>query len=245
MPRFFIEPNQINNDTVIIVGEDAKHISTVLRMRKDEKIVVCDGQSIDYDCIIRSINKDSVEVQITDQEMNHAEPNIKVKLYQALPKLDKMEFIIQKCVELGIDEIIPIITKNTIVKIDEPKKGEKKLERWNKISLAAAKQSKRGKVPKVLELRTYSEALKEVNLLDGAIIPYEREKITTLKSFVKAFTGKSIGIFIGPEGGFDPEEVAMAQKMGVQAVTLGNRILRTETAGLSTVSNIIYELGDE
>jgi 16S rRNA (uracil1498-N3)-methyltransferase len=245
MSRFFVKPEQISGDKVVIVGEDAKHIGTVLRMRKDEKITVCDGQSIDYDCIIIEIYKDSVEAKILDKQVNKAEPIIKVKLYQALPKLDKMEFIIQKCVELGIDEIIPVVSKRTIVKIEEPKKGEKKLERWNKISEAAAKQSMRGKIPQVSEIISFAQALKQAQLLDGAIIPYENERQTTLKTFAQNFKGRTIGVFIGPEGGFEQEEVLMAQKIGIQAVTLGNRILRTETAGLATVSNIIYELGDE
>jgi 16S rRNA (uracil1498-N3)-methyltransferase len=245
MSRFFVKPEQISGNTVIIVGEDAKHIGTVLRMRKDEKITVCDGQSIDYNCIIIEVYKDSVEAQILDKKVNNAEPAIKVKLYQALPKLDKMEFIIQKCVELGIDEIIPVVSKRTIVKIEEPKKGEKKLERWNKISEAAAKQSMRGKIPQVSDIISFAKALEQAQLLDGAIIPYENEKQTTLKSFVQTFKGQTIGIFIGPEGGFEQEEILMAQKVGIQAITLGNRILRTETAGLAAVSNIIYELGDE
>lgn len=245
MARFFVNSSQINGHNIIIVGEDAKHIGTVLRMKKDEKIIVCDGQSIDYNCIITNVYKDSVEVQIVEQQPNKAEPSVKVKLYQSLPKLDKMEFIIQKCVELGIDEIIPVISKRTIVKIEEPKKGEKKLDRWNKISEAAAKQSMRGKIPQVKDIISFSEALNQARLLDCAIIPYENEKQSTLKSVIKEFKGQTIGVFIGPEGGFEQEEVVLAQKNAVQAVTLGNRILRTETAGLAAVSNIIYELGDE
>lgn len=245
MPRFFIKDNQIDGNSILIQGDDAKHITTVLRMRKNEKLIVCNGQNIDYDCIIKDIHKDFVEVYIETENINTTEPNVKVKLYQALPKLDKMDFIIQKCVELGVDEIIPITTERTIVKVEVSKNNEKKFERWNKISEAAAKQSMRGKIPKVSGIIDYMEALKQSNILDMSIIPYENEKLNTLRSSIKNFKGKSIGVFIGSEGGFTDKEVIMAKQNNVQSVSLGNRILRTETAGIATVANIIYELGDE
>lgn len=245
MPRFFVEANNIKENIILIQGEDAKHISTVLRMKKNEKLVVCNGQNIDYDCIIKHMCKETVEVEIVEKKFNVAESKIKIKLFQALPKSDKMEFIIQKCVEIGVDEIVPIMTDNTIIKIEDSKKGEKKLERWNKISESAAKQSMRGKIPKISEILSYIQALEISKQLDKTIIPYENEKINTLRSSIKTFNGKSIGVFIGPEGGFTDKEIFLSQKYDIQSVTLGNRILRTETAGLVTIANIIYELGDD
>lgn len=245
MTRFFVEIEDIKDNIILIQGENAKHIVTVLRMKKNEKLIVCDGHNIDYDCIIKHIYKETVEVEVVEKKTNTAETKIKVKLFQALPKLDKMDFIIQKCVEIGVDEIIPIITDNTIIKIEDTKKSQKKLERWNKISESAAKQSMRGKIPKISEILSYIQALEISKQLDKTIIPYENEKVNTLASSIRTFQGKSIGVFIGPEGGFTAKEILLAQEYSIQSVTLGNRILRSETAGLVTIANIIYELGDD
>lgn len=243
MHRFFVSPNQINENTIIIKGDDVKHIGAVLRMKKSEKLIVCDGQNTDYDCIIKDITKKAVELEIAEKKRNTVEPTLKIRLYQSIPKIDKMDFIIQKCVELGVDEIMPIITDYTIIKVDN-QKIDKKLERWNKISETAAKQCMRGKIPKVLNPINFSEAVEHSKSSDIALIPYEYEKLHSLKFFIKDFTGINISIFIGPEGGFSQNEIDLAKQNNIKPITLGNRILRTETAGLVTIANILYELGD-
>ncbi len=241
MHRFFVENSKIQGNNIFIYGEDIKHIS-VLRMKKNEKLIVCDRQNVDYNCIIKNVTKEFVEVEIIEQIVNDTEPKIKITLYQSLPKLDKMEFIIQKCVEVGVNKIIPIITERTIVKIEDNKKSEKKIERFNKISEVAAKQSMRGKIPEILDIISYKEALEQTKLLDLALIAYENEKLNSLRSLIQNFSGNSIGIFIGPEGGFTEKEISMAKEYNIKSISLGNRILRTETAGLVTIANILYEL---
>lgn len=244
MSKFFVKPSQINGNRILIEGNDAKHIGAVLRMKKNEKLIVCNGQNIDYNCIIKDVTNQTVELEIMERERNSLEPHVKVKLYQSLPKLDKMDLIVQKCVELGVDEIIPIITERTIIKIEDTK-VKKKVERWNKVSESAAKQCMRGKIPNIANPISYIEALKQSKNLDKSIIPYEKEHTKNLRSCIKDFKGDTIGIFIGPEGGFSQTEIQEAVNYGLEAVTLGNRILRTETAGFVVLANIMYELGDE
>lgn len=245
MPKFFVNPESISENRIVITGSDAKHIGAVLRMKKNEKLIVCNGQNIDYDCIIKDISKEAVELEVIERQRNSIEPKIKVRLYQSLPKSDKMDFIVQKCVELGVDEIVPMITDYTVSKVDDLKRFEKKLERWNKISESASKQCMRGKIPSVLNIVSFSEAVKSIFDLDRAIIPYEKESSKSLRSSISGFDGKSIAVFIGPEGGFSDCEIQMAVDNKIEPVTLGNRILRTETAGMVVLANIMYELGDE
>lgn len=243
MPRFFVKPEQINENMITIIGEDAKHITSVLRCKIDEKITVCDGCGNDYDCSIVEIVGNEVNVNIISENISCSEPNTKVTLFQGLPKSDKMELIIQKCVELGVDRIVPVNTARAIVKFDKKDKESKKLERWQKISEAAAKQSGRGKIPPICPVMTFDEAVKEAKTMDGSIIPYENEQFNNIKEFVKKHSGVSIGIFIGPEGGFEEYEITQAINNGILPITLGKRILRTETAGLVSLAILIYELG--
>lgn len=241
MPKFFVESHQIDQKSIHLTGEDAKHIKTVLRAREGEEITVCDGLGTDYFCRIVSLD-DGVVAEILGREVCQSEPKTKITLYQGLPKADKMELIIQKCVELGVDCIVAVSTERCIVKLD--KKEEKKLERWQKIAEAAAKQSGRGKIPEIApKVLRFSQALDEAKDLDGAIIPYEKEADRGIRAFVEGFSGKEIGIFIGPEGGFTEEEIQSAQDAGVLPITLGKRILRTETAGMATLAILLYELG--
>lgn len=221
-------------------GEDEKHIKTVLRAREGEEITLCDGEGMDYQCRIASLER-GVLLDILSQEVCETEPKTKITLYQGLPKADKMELIIQKCVELGVDRIVAVSTERAIVKLD--KKEAKKLERWQKIAEAAAKQSGRGKIPEIgQQVLKFKEAVAEAKELDGAIIPYEREQETGIRQFVQNFKGESVGVFIGPEGGFADEEIALAQENGITPITLGKRILRTETAGMTTTAILLYEL---
>lgn len=240
MPKFFVDKNNIGEKNIEITGDDAKHISTVLRAKVDEEIIICDGYGTDYLCRLIGINKKQVLAEIIKKYENKNEPSLKITLYQGLPKGDKMELVIQKCIEIGVDRIIPVITDNTVVKIGE--KAEKKNFRWNKIAEAAAKQCGRGKIPHVDKILSFKEAVEASKTLDGAIIPYENERQTNIKEFVKSFRGKSIGIFIGPEGGFSENEIKLCEENNISSVSLGKRILRTETAGLVTSVILLYEL---
>ena len=240
MPKFFFHKNDISSGQIQLFGEDEKHIKTVLRAREGEEITLCDGEGMDYQCRIASLER-GVLLDILSKEVCETEPKTKITLYQGLPKADKMELIIQKCVELGVDRIVAVSTERAIVKLD--KKEAKKLERWQKIAEAAAKQSGRGKIPEIgQQVLKFKEAVAEAKELDGAIIPYEREQETGIRQFVQKFKGESVGVFIGPEGGFADEEIALAQENGITPITLGKRILRTETAGMTTAAILLYEL---
>lgn len=240
MPKFFVDKNNIGEKNIEITGDDAKHISTVLRAKVDEEIIICDGYGTDYLCRLIGINKKQVLAEIIEKYENKNEPELKITLYQGLPKGDKMELVIQKCIEIGIDRIIPVITDNTVVKIGD--KAEKKNLRWNKIAEAAAKQCGRGKIPHVDKILSFKDAVETSKTLDGAIIPYENERKKNIREFVKSFRGKSIGIFIGPEGGFSENEITLCMENNISSVSLGKRILRTETAGLVTSVILLYEL---
>lgn len=240
MPRFFVNESEINDHTIKVMGDNFNHITNVLRYKVGDEITISDGNGMDYLCIIKAINKDDIITNIVDIISNDAEPSIQVTLYQALPKADKMELIIQKCIEIGVTKIVPVVTEHTIVNISN--KESKKLARWNKIAESAAKQCGRGIIPIVDNVATFKEAIKDSTKLDKVIIPYEREKENSLKSIIKDFKGSNIGIFIGPEGGFSNAEINLAIDNGVQPITLGKRILRTETAGMVTLAILLHEL---
>ena len=241
MPKFFVSPESILDTAITICGEDAKHIKTVLRLTQGDEITVCDGQNTNYLCHIESCDQQAVHCIITGKTLSFAEPKTEITLYQGLPKADKMELIIQKCVELGIHRIVPVQTDRSIVKLEG--KTEKKLLRWQKISETAAKQCGRGIIPSIGPVLSFADALQEACLLDSAVIPYELEKENGIREFVSSFHGKSLGIFIGPEGGFTPEEIKNSMERNVIPLTLGPRILRTETAGFTALAILLYELG--
>ncbi len=242
MPKFFVSKENISDHTVIIDRENARHISNVLRAKIGDNITVCDGEGMDYTCEITDIEKNKITAKITDIFSNNAEAEIKITLFQALPKSDKMELVIQKCIEIGVDEITPVAAEHCVVNLKG--KEDKKIQRWNKIAEAAAKQCGRGKIPRVNNVLTFKAAIEQAKSLDSAIIPYEKERENTLKTFAKGFKGKTIGIFIGPEGGFSNSEISLARENGISSVTLGKRILRTETAGLVASVILLYELED-
>ena len=243
MYHFYVEPEAVSVDTARITGGDVNHIKNVLRMHPGEEIMILDGNGMEYRCEIETIS-DEVLARVLEAKKTEAELSVRLLLFQGLPKKDKMELIIQKAVELGVSEIIPVLTKRTVVKLEDKKKEQKKLERWQAIAEAAAKQSGRGIIPKVCEAVKFTEAVKQAETLDEALIPYElaegmdeaRERIRGLHD------KKTIGIFIGPEGGFEEEEIALAANAGIHPITLGKRILRTETAGLCILSVIMFEL---
>lgn len=244
MNRFFVDKSNIDGDKVYIEGEDVKHIKNVLRLKVDDIISVCDKAKTDYIVKISAIDKSRVEGVILNQEPSKAEANIDIILYQGLPKAAKMELIVQKAVELGVTEIVPVITERTVVKIQDKNKEEKKLDRWNRISEEAAKQSKRAVLPQISSIITFDEMIKTLSNESFVIVPYENEEQTNLKEILKGAQTDRVSIIIGPEGGFGDEEIIKLKNIGAHVVTLGPRILRTETAGFTTIAIVMYELGD-
>ncbi|MBE6572818.1 MAG: 16S rRNA (uracil(1498)-N(3))-methyltransferase [Ruminococcaceae bacterium] len=242
MPRFFTDESMINDNNIKITGPDVNHIRNVLRMQEGESITVCDGNGTDHKCIISSIDREEIILDIKSSSPSSSELGQRLYLFQGLPKSDKMELIIQKAVELGVYEIIPVATMRAIVKIDA-KKEDKKIARWQQIAQAAAKQSGRGVIPKIKNPMTFKEALSYASELDGVIIPYENaEGIEHARNVISELKDKnSVGIFIGPEGGFDTTEIEAAQKSNVIPISLGKRILRTETAGLTILSILMFQ----
>lgn len=243
MPRFYVEDCSEFDKSITITGDDVNHIKNVLRLHVGDEITIGDGQSKDYICNISEIAADYVLADIVDVLSNAAELSVRIVLFQGMPKSDKMEFIIQKSTELGVSEIVPVMTKRTVVKLDS-KKESKKIDRYNAIAMSAAKQSGRGVIPEVKDFMTFKQALAYAKELDMNLIPYENAKgIAYAKEVVASVSScKTLGIFIGPEGGFAKEEVDLAMEMGAKCITLGNRILRTETAGLAILSILMFEL---
>lgn len=235
MPRFFV--NEIDENNITLVGSDANHIGRSLRMRTGEELTVC-CCGVDYDCRISSITADTVYLDLIDKHNCAAEPNIEVTLFQAVPKLDKLEYIIQKSVELGVTRIVPVLTRRCISRPDE-KDFSKKLARLNKISAEAAKQSGRGIIPEVTPIVSYKQALSMMEQLDRNIILYEEQGGIRF-SEVPFENVKSIGIIIGSEGGFDSEESDAAVDKGAYRVWLGKRILRCETAPITALSILMF-----
>lgn len=245
MDRFFVDKNNINleESTCTIIGEDVKHISKVLRCKEGEKLEICDKENNEYICEITNIDKSQVDLSIIEKRDIKRESDLKVKLYQGLPKSTKMELILQKLTEVGVDEIILVSTKRSVVKVDDKKEG-KKVERWERIIYEAAKQSKRGKIPKLRGILSFNEALKDMEQNDMNICPYENERTVSIKSAIRDNDINSIGIFVGPEGGFEEEEIEKLQQKDTKVVSLGPRILRTETASVVASSIVLYELSD-
>jgi len=243
MYHFFVTPEQVKGKEIWIEGSDVNHIKNVLRMKNGEELQISDGNNKKYHCEIVSITSESVCVNIIEELESDTELPSKIYLFQALPKSDKMELIVQKAVELGAYEIIPVETKRAVVKLDD-KRAAKKVERWNSIAEGGAKQSGRNVIPKVKPVMTYKEAIQYAKSLDVLLIPYElAEGMDETRKIVESILpGHSIGIFIGPEGGFETAEVEYAIENGAKAITLGKRILRTETAGLTTLSILMYQL---
>ncbi|MCR5791756.1 MAG: 16S rRNA (uracil(1498)-N(3))-methyltransferase [Lachnospiraceae bacterium] len=244
MHWFYVESSQITEDEIRITGKDVNHIKNVLRMTKGERMVICDGEGRDYYCTLKDIGSKEVVAHIESMNATESELPAKLYLFQGLPKKDKMELIIQKAVELGAYEIIPVAMKRCVAKIEDKKKEARKLERWQSIAESAAKQSGRGFIPKVQGVLSYKEALKYAGELETVILPYElaKDMNKTKEVLAKCCTHHSIGIFIGPEGGFDDAEIEEALQLGFETVSLGKRILRTETAGLAILSVLMMEL---
>lgn len=242
MYRFFTDQSKISGNDIYITGSDYNHIRNVLRMKPGEVVSVSDGETEkEYRCHIEDYEEGKVHLRLDFIKEADVELPVRVTLFQGLPKSDKMDYIIEKCTELGVSEIVPVKTSRSVMKLDEKKAG-KRTEHWQGKAEAAAKQSKRAVIPAVHEPVSMEEAVKMCGELDNRLIPYElsegfdktREMISGIKS------GSSVGIFIGPEGGFSEEEIALAETAGVTPITLGKRILRTETAGMVVLSWLVY-----
>ena len=244
MYQFFVEEGQICGDRIVITGEDVNHIKNVLRMKIGEEIAVSNGvDGREYRCEVAQLLADEVVCKLRFIKENDVELPAQVYLFQGLPKADKMELIIQKAVELGAYSVIPVATRRSIVKLDD-KKAAAKQNRWQGIAEAAAKQSKRKIIPKIETVMSFAEALEMAKELEVRLIPYElAEDMSHTKEIIERIReGQKIAIFIGPEGGFDETEIAMASEVGVEPITLGKRILRTETAGMTVLAWLMYHL---
>lgn len=243
MYQFFVAPGQIQGTETIITGSDVNHIRNVLRMKVGERVRISDNEGNDFYCAIAQIGSEEVSLVVLERAED-TEPSLKITLFQGLPKGDKMEQVIQKSVELGVSEIIPVAMKNCVVKLDE-KRARAKQARWQAIAESAAKQSKRSMIPGVGEVMSFADAAAYAKKLDVRILPYENQRglAHTREVFGRIQKGASVGIFIGPEGGYDSSEIALA-KDDMEMVSLGNRILRTETAGLCALSMLLYEVED-
>lgn len=244
MYHFFVNPTQVDDKFVTIEGSDVNHIKNVLRMRIGEEICISDGSDNDYYCKVAEFAGDSVLAEIIGVEKSNARLGAEIYLFQGLPKSDKMELIIQKAVELGVHAVVPVETKRCVVKLDS-KKEEAKLKRWQAIAESAAKQSGRNEIPQVMNVMSFSKAMEYVKDFDVKLIPYECEQGSmerTRELIRQVKPGMKVAIFIGPEGGFEESEVKLAAGNEVRPITLGRRILRTETAGLMILSVLVYEL---
>ena len=243
MYRFFVEPSQVEETVIRICGSDVNHIKNVLRMKTGEEILISTGETMEYTCYIEEFLEDEVTAHIMYAQEAGYELSSKIYLFQGLPKSDKMEMIIQKAVELGVYEVIPVSTARAVVKLDAKKEASKQ-KRWQTIAESAAKQSKRMVIPEIHSVMKFSEAVNYAEELDIRFIPYElaENMAHTKKLFEQIEPGQSIGIFIGPEGGFTPEEIELSMNHQVQPITLGKRILRTETAGMTVLSILMFLL---
>ena len=243
MFHFFADQSQIEENKITITGADVNHIKNVLRMKEGERALISNRVDRDYLCRIKEFVPEAVSFEILEEMTDGTELPARIHLFQGLPKSDKMELIIQKTVELGVYRVIPVVMKRTVVKLDA-KKEEARIKRWNAISESAAKQSKRIIIPEVTGVMSFKEALAAAKDYDLNLLPYEcAEGIDGARQAVSAAKpGMNIGIFIGPEGGFEEAEIEAAEAMGARILTLGKRILRTETAGLCLLSVLMFQL---
>jgi len=239
MPRFFLSPNQISENSAIIYGEDASHIARSLRMKVGDPLTLCDGEGMEFHCTITALSSSQVELSIDSKSPSKGEPPCTIHLYVALPKGDKMEQIVQKSVELGVTSITPVLTERAISRPDE-KSAKSKVIRWQKIAREAAGQCGRGIIPTINPLVKYDAALKQMQTSELAFICYENESERTLKSILPAAPPKEIAFLTGAEGGFSQSEINSATAANIPTVSLGSRILRCETAPLYTLACILF-----
>ena len=239
MVRFFVTPGELAGEWLTLSGENAQH-AKVLRLKAGEQVLVCDGEGKECLC---QITDSSFGLQILERRESTTEAAVQVSVYMAFPKADKLEHVIQKATELGADEIIAFPASRSVSRPDD-KSLKKKLERWQKIAASAAEQSGRGRIPQVLVLGSYAEALERAAKADKALMFYENERATTLRMALESGAFKTVSMLTGPEGGLEEKEVAQASESGLQVCTLGKRILRCETAPLCALSAVMYDAGE-
>ena len=239
MTRLFVDEVLLDQRTLELNEEDSHYISQVLRMRTGEEVTVVDGKGLEYLCSVGEIGKKKVILDVGEGRENTSEPPFKVTLFQSVSKGERMDLTIQKATELGVYEIVPVLSERCVVKLDKDTKG--KIDRWQKIALEASRQSGRGIVPKIAPPMSFSEAIDRIESFDLALFPWEEETEKGLKSELREFKGERIALFVGPEGGYEQKEADDAVKKGALRVTLGPRILRTETAGAAVLAMIVYE----
>lgn len=242
MVRFFVSPNELESDTLALSGENAQH-AKVLRLKVKEEVLVCDGEGRECLCVITEVSNGQLTLSVQERRESASEAAVRVSVYMAFPKSDKLEHVIQKATELGAYEIVAFPSARCVSKPDE-KSLKKKLERWQKIAASAAEQSGRGRIPQVLTLPSFAEALKRAAQADKALMFYENEQAVTLKMALTASPYKTVSLLTGPEGGLEEREVQQARDTGLQVCTLGKRILRCETAPLCALSAVMYDAGE-
>lgn len=242
MARFFVSPEALQADFIVLEGENAAH-AKVLRLRQGEQVTVCDGQGAECLCTVSDVSPGLISLVVSNRQLSAAEPCVKASVYMAFSKGDKFEHVIQKATELGAYEIICFPSARCVSRPDE-KSLKKKLDRWQKIAFSAAEQSGRGNVPQVIAIESYTQALKRASEADTAILFYENEQACTLKMALQKKKYASISLLTGPEGGLEPTEVKQALDAGLQVCTLGKRILRCETAPLCALSAVMYDSGE-
>jgi 16S rRNA (uracil1498-N3)-methyltransferase len=247
VPRFYVPQEQIKGKQIIITGSDVNHIKNVLRLRIDDKIEVFDSSQKVYLCKLQEFNREFIRGVIASQIQEDTELKIDITLAQCLPKVKKMDFIIQKATELGANQIIPVTSERSVPRIED--KAEKKITHWQKIAQEAAEQSGRSKIPKILSLTSFSELVKSARNYDLALIPWEGERENTIKKVLTTHKplpagrqGNNLIMVIGPEGGFSQAEIKIAQENGLVPISLGKRILRCETAALTCLALLASEL---
>ena len=242
MTRFFVEPADMQPDFLVLTGENAQH-AKVLRLKNGEQVLVCDGQGKECICTVSDVSPGQIGLVVNKRQESETEARVRVSVYLAFPKADKLEHVIQKATELGAYEIVAFPSSRCVSKPDE-KSLKKKLERWQKIAASAAEQSGRGRIPEVLVLPSYKAALERAAKADKALLFYENEQATTLRMALESGGHETVSLLTGPEGGLEEKEVAQAVEAGLQVCTLGKRILRCETAPLCALSAVMYDAGE-
>ena len=242
MTRFFVTPEDMQPDFLVLTGENAKH-AKVLRLKEGEEVLVCDGEGRECLCTVSDVSPEQIGLVVKKRQNSETEAAVQVSVYMAFPKADKLEHVIQKATELGAYEIVAFPSSRCVSRPDE-KSLAKKLERWQKIAASAAEQSGRGRVPQVLALPSYKAALERAALADKALLFYENERSTTLKMALNSGSYQTVSLLTGPEGGLEVSEVKQAEDAGLQVCTLGKRILRCETAPLCALSAVMYDSGE-
>lgn len=242
MTRFFVDPQELQGDFLVLTGANAEH-AKVLRLKNGENVLVCDGNGRECICAVSDVSAGQISLVVQHRQESQTEARVRVSVYMAFPKGDKLEHVIQKATELGASEIVAFPSARCVSRPDE-KSLKKKLERWQKIAASAAEQSGRGLIPQVLVLSSYQEALNRAAQANLPILFYENEKATTLKMALESKNYETVSLLTGPEGGLEPREVAAAKDAGLHICTLGNRILRCETAPLCALSAVMYASGE-